>query len=488
MPLTEDRRKQLDDIVMRMESNNESEDDIRFVVQDFKGKYEGEQPAESNPSITQKIESPQWMKNVFPSVSHEGTLGQKVPWGQAAKETLLSGLDLLSFPVRAAGTLRTNPETGEKFDIKDPASAILRPEIEKAKSAIGNLPAPPVNNFTQMQPGLDPMGLASVTENPDYREVLQGAAELGGNILSDPAFLISGASKLAKKPLQKLGVNIEASVIGKGNKSILKKNNLTTDQAAETALKNNVGGSLPKTIEKINSVFDDVEAQIDNVIDLAQIKNPNQTINVDDALLRVLQRIDSNDPMFFGQTEEAKKALDSWMKEFSNYKFTGEQPLAKAQKIKRLVGKKGFKKGSAPTIDTQAKEQIADLINLELKDELEKVAPEIKDLNQVYKRLIPIKQMVQNRIPVAQGNDLFGLGNILTTGGGALLGVTQQGINPEALLYGLGANLLYRGSKSGTVAQGLYNIGKAAGNIIPIPVSGTAATLNNELGKRKLGR
>ena len=44
-----------------------------------------------------KIESPQWMKNVFPSVSHEGTLGQKVPLGQAAKETLLSGIDLLSF-------------------------------------------------------------------------------------------------------------------------------------------------------------------------------------------------------------------------------------------------------------------------------------------------------------------------------------------------------------------------------------------------------
>lgn len=482
MPLTEDRRKQLDDIVMRMEANNESEDDIRFVVQDFKEKYGGEEEKPQNG----KIESPQWMKNVFPSVSHEGTLGQKVPWGQAAKETLLSGIDLYTFPIRAAGTLRTNPETGEKFDIKDPASAILRPEMEKAKKAIGNMPAPPV--YTQMQPGLDPMGLASVTEYPDYREVLQGAVELGGNILSDPAFIFGGAAKLAKKPLQKLGVNIEASVIGKGNKSILKKNNLTPKQAAETALKNKVGGSLPKTIEKINSVFDDVETQIDNVIELAQIKNPNQTINVDDALLRVLQRIDSNDPMFFGQTEEAKKAFDSWLKEFSNYKFTGEQPLAKAQEIKRLVGKKGFKKGSAPTIDTQAKEQIADLINLELKDELEKVVPEIKDLNQVYKRLIPIKQMVQNRISVAQGNDLFGLGNILTTGGGALLGVTQQGINPEALLYGLGANLLYRGSKSGTVAQGLYNIGKAAGNIIPIPVSGTAATLNNELGKRKIGR
>lgn len=43
--LSEERRKQLDDIVSQMEANNESEDNIQFVVNDFKTKYSGESGA-----------------------------------------------------------------------------------------------------------------------------------------------------------------------------------------------------------------------------------------------------------------------------------------------------------------------------------------------------------------------------------------------------------------------------------------------------------
>lgn len=44
MPLTEPRRQQLDGIIMQMKQNNEPEEKIRFVVGDFKGKYENEAP------------------------------------------------------------------------------------------------------------------------------------------------------------------------------------------------------------------------------------------------------------------------------------------------------------------------------------------------------------------------------------------------------------------------------------------------------------
>ena len=37
--LAEDHRKKLDEIVSQMTSNKESEDDISFVVNDFKSKY-----------------------------------------------------------------------------------------------------------------------------------------------------------------------------------------------------------------------------------------------------------------------------------------------------------------------------------------------------------------------------------------------------------------------------------------------------------------
>ena len=39
--LSEEQREQLDGIVQEMISNNESEDDIQFVVDDFKNKYAG---------------------------------------------------------------------------------------------------------------------------------------------------------------------------------------------------------------------------------------------------------------------------------------------------------------------------------------------------------------------------------------------------------------------------------------------------------------
>ena len=39
--LSEEQREQLDGIVQDMISNNESEDDIQFVVDDFKSKYAG---------------------------------------------------------------------------------------------------------------------------------------------------------------------------------------------------------------------------------------------------------------------------------------------------------------------------------------------------------------------------------------------------------------------------------------------------------------
>jgi hypothetical protein len=51
MPLTEDRRAQLDSIVARMEQNGESEDNIRLVVGDFKQKY-GNYPDATNASPT----------------------------------------------------------------------------------------------------------------------------------------------------------------------------------------------------------------------------------------------------------------------------------------------------------------------------------------------------------------------------------------------------------------------------------------------------
>lgn len=388
----------------------------------------------------------------------------------------------LSFPARALGTFRKNPETGTNYDINDQQSALFRPEINKIKAGIDKAPTMPDEDFidnamsTGSMPTLQPS---------TQKEVAKGLTEFAGSTLSDPLSYIGPAAKAISGPLKNLGVTIESSVLGKGNKSILKKNRLTNDGVAETALKENVGDSLKGTIRKIDSKFDDTENNIQTMLTEAVKNNPNAKINVDDVIDAVKFRIESGaDKTLFGQTEEALKAIDSFKNEIKRYGYSGEIPVDEANQLKRIIGKKGFKKGSAPTPDTAAKEQVADIIDLALKDNIEQIVPAIKEQNAVYKKLIPIKQMAENRLPTAQSNDIFSLGNILTTGAGAIAGIASQGMDPTAILFALGSNAAYRASKSGNVAQALYNSGKAI-NKLPVLPYGSPSVLSKKEEEKK---
>ncbi len=53
--LAEDRKKQLDEIVKKMVSNKEKDETIQFVVDDFKKKYEFEQPEQKKESLLTKV-------------------------------------------------------------------------------------------------------------------------------------------------------------------------------------------------------------------------------------------------------------------------------------------------------------------------------------------------------------------------------------------------------------------------------------------------
>ena len=64
MGLTEDRRKQLDDIVMRMTQNKENDGDIQTVVEDFKGKYGGDNPQVKQVGTSTNV-PPWWKTNLI---------------------------------------------------------------------------------------------------------------------------------------------------------------------------------------------------------------------------------------------------------------------------------------------------------------------------------------------------------------------------------------------------------------------------------------
>lgn len=153
MPLTEDRRKQLDDIVMRMEANNESEDDIRFVVQDFKEKYEGENEEPHGIQSLQKVTPSQALGTVAKAVG--GYMLQGVP---DVKE-----LGKIALDVGKAGLHSVK----QIFTPRNYANAIDHP-IEFSKGA--------VKGVGQLATGIV---TGSISGSAEGRKFLQGMEQLG---------------------------------------------------------------------------------------------------------------------------------------------------------------------------------------------------------------------------------------------------------------------------------------------------------------------
>jgi len=83
MPLTEEKRLQLDGIVSQMVQNNESDENIKSVVSDFKSKYEGEIRPPSLLSEEQRVKEfggirtapPKWIEPVKTGLETLGLVG-----------------------------------------------------------------------------------------------------------------------------------------------------------------------------------------------------------------------------------------------------------------------------------------------------------------------------------------------------------------------------------------------------------------------------
>ena len=379
-------------------------------------------------------------KSLFSSSGVQATGRREDKLGGQIKQAVGMALDLLSAPTRALGKVRG-------YEMSDPQSALLRPEIDKAKTAIDEGKADKLMRAIPLF-GVS-TGINPIDEKLDKarRSVAKFESEAIGGVLSDPLFLGSLAKNAAIKPLKRVATKIESSILGKGNKSLLKKQGLTSEQAAKTALEENLGGSLKGTIKKINKRSGKLEEGIDNAIAEAKIKNPSLTIDVDEPLLRAGDRIEKGDPLLYGMTPQGKKAWSEWVDEMDTFNQLSKQSPEKAQEIKRMLGQKGFKKSNLGTPDLGAKETVTDLINLELRDDIAKAVPEIQKYNDEYKKILPIKKLAQNRLPVDQSNNILGLGSLV-------LGANKLTLEQIAKI------VAYELSKSGTVAQGMYNTGK----------------------------
>lgn len=188
-----DRTKFIDDLIDAGANDDEIAEALSLAEE--RNEFNGAQSQTPQKTLSR------FEQSLFPSISHTGEAGKALPLGQAVKDTFKSGLDLLSFPVRAGGALRGQ-------DIKDQSSAFFRPEMEKAKGAIDRTPEPPQieTDNTGKPPMFNPMGsFALQSGDKGYKDVLKGAVELGGNIASDPTVILGVAGKAIGSGLKAIG-------------------------------------------------------------------------------------------------------------------------------------------------------------------------------------------------------------------------------------------------------------------------------------------
>lgn len=398
---------------------------------------------------------------LFPSASKAATGGGKIAGALT---------DVLSLPTRGAAML-----SGQKMG--DPGSYLLKPAVTAINEKISQnenleIPKPKFNIAT---PGAFVIPSPSVKESSEATQKMVG---MGGAILSDPLTFVGTPVKAAGKGMVDLGKKITESVLGKGTKSIGKLQNVTLPKMAENALERGIiGKTSEETVSKANKAL----STLDDGIDAVLSKVPSgKTINIDNVLDDISYKIMS-DEKYMGNSDAIVNAIEGWRNALKQYGYTQDLPAAMAQKAKRAVGASAFKTKGIPTPDLQAKELAADEIKMAIAKEIEKVAPDIKQYNDIYRQVIPVKKSAQSRIWTEESRDVIGLGDIAATTGagaaiGAATGLTEGEFNPKSLIAGALAGAAYRATKSGSTAQDLYNLGKGIGKVGSHPAAKTLSS------------
>jgi len=261
MPLTEDRRVQLDSIVQQMVTNKESDDNIQLVVNDFKSKYEGQQVA---PDLAQQREemanipaqTPEQEVGAMPAQTPEEIEANKQaamrflwPGAQTAKEHFIKGM---TPALEMAGAVAGAPAGPYGSALGFGAGGAAGRGIEAAtglrepETAVGAM----ARTARDVGIGMLPMGIAKISKIP-------GAIE---------KTIKTGISKGAKveKVIEKIGGKMLPSAAGesglKGAQGTLKEVGKVGDELYETAKSlapKDAKLSMNKTYDTIDRILKD---------------------------------------------------------------------------------------------------------------------------------------------------------------------------------------------------------------------------------------
>lgn len=397
-----------------------------------------------------------WLESAFPTSAEEAK--NQLTLGSAAKQGVKGLMDFSTIPTRAAATL-----TGQEFS--DPTAYAAKPfvenkvfpKIEKGKELFSAETAPPM---------ITP-GSFSTPYRPSPEEV-KGTAEVIGGTVSDPSFLLGVLGKIAGKTVKSAGSRIERAVLGKGAKSVLRDQGVSLKTAAENALEHGLGGDMQTVLDKTDDIIEGLEKNIDNIT--KGYSGPKK-VNVEYSFYKARKYVDDHPLLFTTDKNEVLSAIKNLEDNVNASGFTGNIDVDVANNLKRSLKVKGIPSQSSP-----ASQDAVFGLRMAMAEEIEKIVPEIKEQNAIYREILPARKIAMSRIVPEQARDPIGIGSMVSAGLGASL---YGGSIPKAAT----AAAIYGGSKSGKVGQGLWDLGKILDKYKPVPYGGTVSGVRSIEGR-----
>jgi len=404
------------------------------------------------------------------------------------KQNLLAGADILSIPARAFDA--TTKKVGKVLDVGAEAITGKRPGFEAGapgfrKAVSEKVPEGPLRENVKF-------GLEVATDPSTY--IGAGAARKaftapGKQALKDVAEETAKRSSL----LSKAGGKVED--IGKSSlRSGMKIKDVTAKRAGRTVesgakrivdniSKYNVEGSFDDIAKKSTKEISLAKQAADDVIAKASDDVLSKTVDVEEVILDFMEKAQAEQlDEFFGEGERAAKIASEMFEALEKRGLAGVVDMTKANRAKKLIGKKAFKKGVLQISEDPVRDRVKEFLNLKIRDEMEKVIPEIRQHNQKIHDLILVRQASEEAAKRTKNRDIFRLtekGLLLGSGGAAIAG------EPTTAIAAAGLALASKAAGKGRGASALIKAGKGISRTNPARLKAGAGTLGLGLTQKK---
>lgn len=276
----------------------------------------------------------------------------------------------------------------------------------------------------------------------------KGAKDIAKSALTGAATggALSGATYGLGKLLEKAGTGGLNKLIKPTQKDV------NDGFKIETVKKYDLGGTLRQMQDKTQNRINDLISQQK---DLIQNSGNPAKINLFKVYDQTAKDIGSQTSKMrgFGSNTRIQSALEQLKNEVGNVNNVGDDfakygvDLPDAQLVKQAAGQMGAWMNGKPDPDAIAAEKVYNAFYHNLKNEIERVAPEgLKEVNQRISELIPVSNAILRRIPVAERNAVLSLTDFI--------GLAAATFEPRAL----GLTLANMAAKSGWISNGLLKL------------------------------